>query len=104
MGSEGTRVLVQIVQLPPDTLLGMARRDVPRIGILVHRSRDHRAKTTAELVPAMRQMADSLRMTWPLSPLCIEIIVVTVDQLAITALDHVLPEDQRYNTAILGNP
>lgn len=103
MCGKGAALLVEMIQLPPDPFLRMAGGDVAWIGILVDGARDNGAETPLKLVPAVREIPDALGVPGALAPLCIEILVVPVDQLAVATLNRVLPEDERDNLAIIGN-
>ena len=91
VGGKGPALLVEMIQLPPDPFLRMAGGDVAWISVLVNSSRDDGSETPLKLVPAVREMPDTLRVPWASAPLSIEILVIPVDQLAVATLDHVLP-------------
>lgn len=91
MSRKGPALLVEMIQLPPNPFLRMAGGDVAWISVFVDSSRDDGSETPLKLVPAVREMPDTLGVPGALAPLCIEILVVPVDQLAVATLDRVLP-------------
>lgn len=103
VGGKGPALLVEMIQLPPNPFLRMAGGDVAWISVLVNSSRDDGSETPLKLVPAVREMPDTLRVPGASAPLGIEVLIVPIDQLAVATLNSVLPEDERDHLAIIGN-
>lgn len=94
MRSKGVSVFVKLIDLPPDTFLRVAGRDLPWIGVDVDGARYHGPKTPVQPIAAEYQVPHTISVTMSFAPLRVEVVVVRIGKSSIARLYGILPEDE----------